>query len=172
MKTNRPTKIITHHSAYGAGHTVEDVDRWHKDRWAGFASNVHKNANGEFYHVGYHFVIEKDGTVTQTRAISEEGAHCLGQNTTSLGVCFLGNFDVQYPTAPQTKAWKKWYKEYGNGLPVYPHRMYSNTNCHGKLLADDYWSLWVKREMMMSQIEKLRALISRLQVLITKRTMK
>jgi len=172
MRTNRPTKIITHHSAALFPHTALDVDDWHKERWPGFTSNVYKNARGEYYHAGYHFIFDKDGTVTQTRSISEEGAHCIGQNTSSIGVCFLGHFDHEQPTAAQIKAWRTWYKQYGNGMPVYPHRMYANKSCHGLLLPDDYFARLAKQAMLVSKIERLRMLISRLQALLTKRRMK
>ena len=172
MRTNKPSKIITHHSASPNTFMVEDVDNWHKERWPGFTSNVFTNKRGELYHVGYHFVCEADGTITQTRSISEEGAHTIGQNTSSIGFCFMGNFDTQHPTKEQIKAWKAWYKQWGKGMQVYPHRMYANKSCHGSLLADNYWMLWVKQEQLVATIERLRMLISQLQTLITKRRMK
>jgi hypothetical protein len=76
------------------------------------------------------------------------------------------------PTKEQIKAWKAWYKEYGNGMQAYPHRFYANKSCHGALLTDNYWMLWIKQEQLISQIERLRMLISQLQAELTKRRMK
>nr|WP_291126920.1 N-acetylmuramoyl-L-alanine amidase [Dysgonomonas sp. UBA7698] len=74
-------KTILHCSATKEGQhfTVEDIDRWHRAR--GFAK------------IGYHFVVYLDGSVHKGRDISEIGAHCLGQNTNSIGICYIGGLD-------------------------------------------------------------------------------
>ncbi len=75
-------KIILHCSATKEGQhfTVEDIDRWHKAR--GFAK------------IGYHHVIYLDGTVHKGRDESLIGAHCLGHNARSIGVCFIGGLNA------------------------------------------------------------------------------
>lgn len=75
-------KIILHCAATreGQNFTVADIDRWHKQR--GFAK------------VGYHFVIYLDGSVHKGRDISEIGAHVQGQNSNSIGICYIGGLDV------------------------------------------------------------------------------
>lgn len=40
--------------------------------------------------IGYHFYITKDGVLHQTRPMSEVGAHALGFNLHSLGICYEG----------------------------------------------------------------------------------
>ena len=150
---NKPNKIITHHTggsdtaplADTSWATAEDIDSWHKARWPGFTSKQFNNKAGKPYHVGYHFVIHSDGTVVQTRGYDEEGAHCIGQNTSSIGVCFSGNFDVTMPTRAQEKAWKTLYKRLHKDLGIlptriYPHRRFATKTCHGKLLSDDHFS--------------------------------
>ena len=88
-RLNIPTKVIWHHSngvllfpcAGTQHHNVNIVDNAHRQRWPGFTSQVYKNINGQFYHVGYHLVIDLNKeTITQTRAFYEEGAHCIGMN--------------------------------------------------------------------------------------------
>lgn len=71
-------KIIIHCSATPEGreHTAKDIDNWHKQR--GFAK------------IGYHYVIRLDGTVEKGRDESLIGAHCLGQNASSIGICYIG----------------------------------------------------------------------------------
>lgn len=142
---NIPTKIITHHAVSSKTHTAQDVDDWHKLRWSGFTSSIFKNKKGEFYTVGYHYVIEWDGTVVQTRDASEEGAHCIGMNTSSIGVCFMGNFDMHMPSKAQEESFVKLYNSLSNTfkniLPsdCVPHRKYAQKSCHGALLSDDYF---------------------------------
>ena len=71
-------EIIVHCSATPEGKhfTVADIDAWHKKR--GFKC------------IGYHFVIYLDGSVNVGRNIEEIGAHCLGHNANSIGICYIG----------------------------------------------------------------------------------
>ena len=72
------TEIIVHCTATPAGRetTVADVRRWHKAR--GFTD------------IGYHYLIYLDGSVHEGRSIEKVGAHCLGHNSHSIGVCYVG----------------------------------------------------------------------------------
>ncbi len=76
-------KIILHCSATkeGQSFTTKDIDTWHRAR--GFAQ------------IGYHHVVYLDGSVHKGRDESLIGAHCLGQNATSVGVCYIGGLDNQ-----------------------------------------------------------------------------
>lgn len=167
---NKPTVVITHHALSQKHHTVEDVDAWHRARWPGFTSR-----NG--WHVGYHYVIETDGTVTQTREHDEEGAHTVGMNKSSIGVCFIGNFDLHYPSPAQLEAWDALYRKLQAaypGIPTKPHRAYANKSCHGKLLSDDYFARrvltpddWDNGETLESkQMAQKRTIISLLTTLV------
>lgn len=46
-----------------------------------------------FGFTGYHYYITRDGTVTQTRHEQLVGAHAIGYNSHSLGVCYEGGLD-------------------------------------------------------------------------------
>ena len=83
MKVN---KIIVHHS-YSKDHaTLRDFDeikRWH--------------TNKGWRDIGYHYVIEKvNGVygVIKGRPENMAGAHTLGHNHDSIGICLVGNFMV------------------------------------------------------------------------------
>ena len=41
--------------------------------------------------IGYHFGIDWNGNIHILRDITKPGAHCVGRNTFSIGVCILGN---------------------------------------------------------------------------------
>ena len=77
----RITKIILHCSATpeGKDFTVADIDRWHRERG--------------FKKIGYHYVIYRNGEVHQGRKEEEVGAHCIGYNNSSIGVCYIGGLD-------------------------------------------------------------------------------
>lgn len=74
-------EIILHCSATveGKTFTAADIDKWHKKQgWK---------------KIGYHYVIDLDGTIEQGRLETENGAHCLNHNSTALGICYIGGVD-------------------------------------------------------------------------------
>jgi N-acetylmuramoyl-L-alanine amidase len=74
-------KIIIHCSATPEGRDVkiDTIRQWHIDKgWAD---------------IGYHYVIELDGQIQAGRPVELLGAHCLGQNKFSIGVCYVGGMD-------------------------------------------------------------------------------
>ena len=89
------TEIIIHCSATkeGMDFRAKDIDAWHKAKgWAG---------------IGYHFVIDLDGTIEQGRPINQVGAHCYGHNKNSIGVCYIGGLDSRgKPKDTRTEAQK------------------------------------------------------------------
>ena len=40
--------------------------------------------------IGYHFVIERDGTVVECRPLTQAGWHAAGYNRHSIGICLVG----------------------------------------------------------------------------------
>lgn len=157
---NKPTVVITHHALSRPEHTHKDVDNWHRQRWPGFVSR-----KGD--HIGYHYIINTDGSTYQAREHDEEGAHTLGMNRSSIGVCFMGNFDLHYPSSAQIEAWdvlyRKLQREYPN-IPTKPHRAYAAyKSCHGKLLPDDYFAGQSQR---LAKIEQLKQKVAYLRSLI------
>jgi N-acetylmuramoyl-L-alanine amidase len=81
IKMRRIDKIIIHCTATPEGRyvTVADVDRYHKSRgWTG---------------IGYHYLISLNGEIWQGRDESQIGAHTMGQNTNSIGICYVGGVD-------------------------------------------------------------------------------
>lgn len=75
--------IIVHCAAtpYGRPTSVKDIDRWHQERgWTG---------------IGYHYVIQPDGTVEGGRHPNMVGAHTGGLNQRSLGVCLIGGLNAE-----------------------------------------------------------------------------
>lgn len=90
-------EIIVHCSATpeGKDYTVKDIDRAHKLR--GFSK------------IGYHYVVYRDGSYHIGRNPEEIGAHCIGHNANSIGVCYIGGVakDGKTPKDTRTDAQKK-----------------------------------------------------------------
>jgi N-acetylmuramoyl-L-alanine amidase len=49
--------------------------------------------NGWFFDIGYHWVIELDGSIRKGRHEAQAGAHAKGHNSGSVGVCYIGGCD-------------------------------------------------------------------------------
>lgn len=84
--TNRPDKIIYHHSAREYW-SPEGINEYHKSRgWIG---------------IGYNYYIRKDGSIYGARPENSEGAHTKGENSKSIGICLEGNFEEEELTKKQ-----------------------------------------------------------------------
>ena len=60
-----------------------------------------------FGFTGYHYYVTRDGTTYQTRHEQLVGAHAVGFNSHSLGVCYEGGYDERgEATDTRTKAQK------------------------------------------------------------------
>lgn len=97
--------IIIHCSATPCGQdfTAADIDRWHRQR--------------SFNGIGYHFVIRLDGTIENGRAIEKPGAHCVGWNNRSIGICYIGGLDAcGHPADTRTPKQKEAMKTLINRL--------------------------------------------------------
>ena len=135
--------------------SVADIDAAHRARWPEFRSK-------KGWWVGYTVVIRKDGTWTQTRYVGEEGAHTIGHNSDSVGICLIGNFTkgrngqpVEMPTQAQITTLRELCLGLVNGTGhlsvlsntemslsmsnIWPHRHFWQTACYGDAL-DDFWA--------------------------------
>lgn len=48
-----------------------------------------------FSGIGYHFYITRDGHLHRTRSLNKPGAHALGHNHESFGICYEGGLDAK-----------------------------------------------------------------------------
>ena len=76
------TLLIVHCSAVRPGQrsSAKDINGWHRD----------KGWNG----IGYHYVVRRDGSIELGRPIEEVGAHCVGHNSHSIGICYEGGLNA------------------------------------------------------------------------------
>lgn len=115
--------------APGFREAADVIDGWHAAR--GFRRT--DAAIGRYMHIrphiGYHFVVDVDGTIEGGRSLKEVGAHVQGYNSASVGVCLVGGAerDARY-TAPQWEAAAALVRELCKRLavpqtfPLYPRR--------------------------------------------------
>lgn len=136
---------------------VANIDRAHADRWMEFKDSWPAYVSSMGFHVGYNFVIEADGAVTQTRAIGEECAHTKGHNFDAIGILIMGNFTkgVDMPTLAQITALKRLYEALPqvSAFNILPHRLLqSGTGCYGSALPDD----WARTTLVNNNVEIAR----------------
>jgi len=133
---NKPDKIIVHHSAFEQdADQLMKINQWHKDR------EFPLSLRG--FYVGYHFVINHEGQITQTRELDEVGAHARGFNFESIGICLEGDFTTKLPSEAQKVALGKLLVMLVNRLridpsDIKPHRSFGNTSCFGERLLDNW----------------------------------
>ncbi|MGG7178167.1 peptidoglycan recognition protein family protein [Clostridium paraputrificum] len=83
---NNPKYLVYHHTA-SSEDTPEGINKTHIDNgWGG---------------IGYHYYIRKDGSIYKGRPEGAVGAHAIGRNRDSIGICLEGNFEKTKPTEEQ-----------------------------------------------------------------------
>lgn len=118
-------KIIIHCTATPEGRvvTVKDVDTWHRQR--GFSG------------IGYHYLIGLNGEVWKGRPLETPGAHVVGHNAKSIGICYVGGLDRSMNpkdtrTVLQKDALLKLLKELKAKFPgatIHGHREFAAKAC-------------------------------------------
>ena len=75
-------KIIVHCADTPEGRDVRtaEIKRWHTEE-RGWSD------------IGYHWVVELDGSIHAGRPEEVSGAHCKGHNSDSIGICYVGGSD-------------------------------------------------------------------------------
>lgn len=120
------TEIIVHSTATpkGLNPTAKDIDKWHRQR--GFDC------------IGYHFVVLKSGEIQAGRAVEKIGAHCVGHNSCSIGIAYVGGLNESRQssdtrTIKQKVALEGLIKMLLKQIPtirkISSHRDYCNTAC-------------------------------------------
>ena len=126
-------EIILHCSATPEGKDfhAKDIDRWHK-------------AQG-WKCIGYHYVIDLDGTVEPGRPLNEVGAHTTGHNSYSIGICYIGGCDKTGKKAKDTRTPEQklaMYQLLYDLLNTYPkaevscHNQWANKACPSFKIED------------------------------------
>lgn len=118
---NTTEQIVCHHSGVTVLQSVDIIHNYHKNTkgWAG---------------IGYHFYVRKDGSIYRGRPENTVGAHAVGANYNSIGICFEGNFSKEKMGQAQLKSGQEliaYLKEKYNISKVVGHRDIDNSECPG-----------------------------------------
>ena len=118
--SNKPSAIILHH-AEAKTCSIYDIHNWHlSNGWSG---------------CGYHFLVRKDGSVWRGRPETAMGAHTLGCNDSSIGICAEGAYNTESMPEAQKKAIIElgiYLKDKYSITKVYGHKNLNSTDCPGR----------------------------------------
>jgi len=154
LQDNFPEEIICHHSggvdsnplADTSNQSAQDIEAWHLQQgWEG---------------VGYHYIIVKNGDIWKGRPETYHGSHTVGENTKSIGICLVGNFDLTFPTKEQINSLTGLLGAIIGRYPaitkdkIYPHRKFAKKTCYGSKLSDNWASNLVQNIPSKDDIKK------------------
>ena len=153
-------KIIIHCSATRENENIlaATIKRWHTKE-KGWSD------------IGYHYVIHLDGTIVKGRKDDVVGAHCLGHNANSLGVCYIGGLDKKGHNPKDTRtleqkiALQSLLKTLTFTHPesvIYGHRDFSNKACPSFDATSEYKNISDKKFIYEDSEESTLALFVKL----------
>jgi len=118
---------------------VKEIRKWHTDP---------KPLGYGWSDCGYHFIIRRDGKIETGRPLDLIGSHCYGQNTGSIGICWVGGLnDKDNPVDNRTDAQKKALaalviniqQEHPQSM-LYGHNDFSSKSCPNFDAQEDYYN--------------------------------
>jgi len=135
------TRITVHHSADNDP-VVLDGSTARTYEAARDIQRAHMNGKETHYgDIGYHYLIDPYGRVLEGRELAYQGAHAKGDNNVrNIGICVIGNFDEEKPTAAALTALRRLVDDLRARYSisrnlVYGHRDLRGTRCPGENLA-------------------------------------
>jgi hypothetical protein len=118
-----PRRITVHHTGRlsskvagaAAASEILGIQRHHQDR-------------ARWTDIAYHFLIDRAGRLWEGRPLSSQGAHAGSDaaNRGNIGVCLLGNFEVQRPTPEQTEALRRLLRQLEDLYRIDPESVFAH----------------------------------------------
>ena len=138
-------KLIIHHSAT----TDNQINNW--DAIRKYHMDVSKWSD-----IGYHYGLEMvNGKLILQKGRDETtiGAHCIGMNKSSLGICCVGNYDLIKPCDKMFDALADLCfllcRKYSLiGEDIEPHNKYANKSCPGKMFPMAKLKMMVNKKLL------------------------
>lgn len=127
--------IVIHHSAvHSSKPQLDAINNYHRKKW-----NMISRLG---WYVGYNFVIDVDGAVTNTREIGEETMAQVGHNFDAISIGVVGDFNGHMPSEAQKRSLSDLIarlKKSHKGIKLKLHReMQAHRTCPGKLFTREY----------------------------------
>jgi len=126
-------RIVLHCSATEKGHDIDaaEIRQWHLARgWSD---------------IGYHYCIKIDGTIQLGRQVAKQGAHVSGQNSDTIGICYVGGLYKGLPEDTMTSHQEMSFLNLVHSLrtvfgplTVHGHNEFSNKACPSFNVSEKY----------------------------------
>ncbi len=130
---------VVHHTAGPVTQTPEDIARYH----VGPNHICDAGCPG----IAYHYMIDRTATTFQVNELETISYHVSGQNTISVGICLIGNYDDIEPTKEQLNAVirliRMLNRKLGRALEIAGHRDFANKSCPGEHVDVD----WIRQKV-------------------------
>ncbi len=132
-------RIVLHCSATieGKEYSVDTIRKWHTNKgWSD---------------IGYHYVIQLDGTISQGRPINKQGAHVRGHNKDSIGICYIGGIDADKKpkdtmTPEQNSAFRMLVRSirilFGEDITIHGHNEFSSKACPSFIVKEKFFDMY------------------------------
>lgn len=134
-------QIIIHHTAGPTNQTPKEIADYH-------IGPNHISDEG-IPGIAYHFMINRKAEVFQVNDLETISWHVSGQNTRSIGVCFIGHHDQIAPTNEQLNQLIRLIQyiqqHLRRSLEIAGHRAYANKSCPGDYVDVD----WIKEQVLL-----------------------
>jgi LysM repeat protein len=134
-----PTRITVHHSGDKDDVNADSVS-WLRQVDLNHIKGI--NHPEPWACIGYHYIIDPSGRVYEGRPLQYQGAHAGNNavNRLNIGICLMGNFDVQrVPPAQRTallSTLDRLCLQYGiSRAAVFGHKKFKVTECPGRFLS-------------------------------------
>ena len=129
----RPKRVVIHHSADPT--PSKSMGRSSEERRMREIQAFHQDTRG-WSDIAYHILIFPSGRAYRGRPLKTIPACVENNNTGSVCICFVGNYDVDKPSDASVKTLKYLLNHNRNlqGLPVFGHRDFNQTACPGRYL--------------------------------------
>jgi peptidoglycan hydrolase-like protein with peptidoglycan-binding domain len=126
VSKSKRSNFMVHHSGANANQSVRAIQDFHMDT-RGWSD------------IGYNFLVRNTGAIYEGRGWDRIGAHCTNWNTSSIGVCLIGDYQTTEPPAVALAsiAWLYDQAVHHVGHPLHPmgHRDANHdTDCPGNRL--------------------------------------
>lgn len=132
-------RIVLHCSATveGKEYSVDTIRKWHTNKgWSD---------------IGYHYVIQLDGTISQGRPINKQGAHVRGHNKDTIGICYIGGVDADIKpkdtmTPEQNSAFRMLVRSirilFGEDITIHGHNEFSSKACPSFKVKEKFFDMY------------------------------
>lgn len=142
VNMSKRTEFVIHHSGAFAAQSVAAIQHWCM-------------ADRGFLDIDYNFLIRgTTGEIYEGRGWNAVGSHCVGHNTSGLGVCVIGVDDLS-DAAKESVRWlyAEAARRAGHPLAVRGHLDLAQTDCPGKTIQRWLRSGQVQRPLITRDLE-------------------